>query len=594
MAIGKLYGVSAGPGNPELLTLRAAHVLEEVDCVAAPDIGGSARAALHIIEEYIQGKELVDCASPMTNDQHRTAQAYDAVADKLAALLDAGKSVAFVTLGDASVYSTWSYVNERMIARGYDVEVIPGVTSFCAAAAALREPLCERDEQLLVAPVSTGDVDAALDVPGTKVFMKSGKRLGELQQKLRGRGIAGRAMAVANCGLDGEQIVPDLDAAEELPSGMCVTIVKGDTAWSQPIESKLCDEPAIQELAWRIAPADEEARQAAVDKWNNVAKPIGSLGVLEEDIVRIAALTGSPDVSLDKRMVVVLCADNGVVAQGVSQSGPDVTTAVAVNVSKGVSSVCKMAHAVGVDAVAVDMGMLDPPDAPGVIDHSVSRGTGDISYGPAMTRDQAIQAIRSGVEVVADLKEKGYNIICSGEMSIGNTTTSSAMSAAFLNMPVEALTGRGAGLSDAGLQRKIAAIKRAIDVNHPDPTDALDVLAKLGGFDIAGMVGLFIGGAIYRIPIVIDGYISALAAYTAKRLVPECTCAMLASHVSAEPAAKFILAELGLKPAIQAGMRLGEGTGAVCLVPMLDSALALYNGTTFEATGIDAYEVNLR
>ena len=594
MTQGKLYGVSVGPGDPELLTLRAARILSEVDCVAAPDIGGSARAALHIIEDYIQGKELVDCTSPMTNDQRATGKAYDAVADQLAALLDAGKSVAFVTLGDASVYSTWSYVNERMIARGYDVEVVAGVTSFCAAAAKLRTPLCERSEQLLVSPVSTGDVNAALDVPGTKVFMKSGRRTGDLRETLRARGLAERSMLVANCGLEGEEVVPDLDVAGELPTSMSIVIVKDGGLANGPAEVREVEDPYIEELSWRIAPPDEDARQAAIDKWNNVAKPIGSLGVLETDVVRIAALVGTPDVSLKKRLVVVMCADNGVVAQGVSQSGPEVTTAVAVNVAKGVSSVCQMAHAVGIDAVAVDMGMLNPPDVEGVIDRSISQGTGDISYGPAMTRDQALRAIRAGVDLVGDFKAQGYEIICSGEMSIGNTTTSSAMSAAFLGLPVEALTGRGAGLSDAGLTRKVAAIKRALSVNEPDAGDALDVLAKLGGFDIAGMVGLFIGGAIHRVPVVIDGYISALAAYTAARLVPACTCSMLASHVSAEPAAKFLLKELGVEPAIQAGMRLGEGTGAVCLVPMLDAALALYDGTTFEATGIDAYEVDLR
>ena len=595
MEKGKLYGVSVGPGDPELLTLRAARILGEVDCIAAPDIGGSSRTALRIIEPYIQGKQLLDCVSPMTNDQRATGRAYDAVADQLSAVLDEGKSIAFVTLGDASVYSTWSYVNERMIARGYDVEVVAGVTSFCAAAAVLREPLCERSEQLLVSPVSTGNIQAALEAPGTKVFMKSGRKAGELRELLRERGMADRAMLVANCGLEGQEVVPDLDAVEDLPTSMSIVIVKDGDAGVGPASARELDDAYIQELNWRIAPPDEEAREASYIKWNNVAKPIGSLGVLEEDVMRIAALTGTADVDLGKRLVVVMCADNGVVAQGVSQSGPEVTTAVAANVSKGVSSVCTMAHAVGVEAVAVDMGMLEPPeDAERIIDRSISRGTGDISYGPAMTRDQALRAIRAGVDLVGDFKQQGYKIICSGEMSIGNTTTSSAMSAAFLGQPVEALTGRGAGLSDEGLKRKVAAIKRALAVNAPDATDALDVLSSLGGFDIAGMVGLFIGGAIHRVPIVIDGYISALAAYTAARLCPECTCAMLASHVSAEPAAKFLLKELGVKPAIQAGMRLGEGTGAVCLVPMLDATLALYNGTTFEATGIDNYEVDLR
>ena len=353
-------------------------------------------------------------------------------------------------------------------------------------------------------------------------------------------------------------------------------------------------EQLFRELASRIAPPDEAARKAAIDKWNNVAKPIGSLGVLEDDVVRIAALVGTADVAIGARVVVVLCADNGVVAQGVTQCGQDVTVAVAVNVAQGVSSVCKMAHAVGVDAVAVDMGMAEPCPVEGVVDCAVARGTADITQGPAMTRAQAVQAIQAGVDVVGDLRAQGYQLIASGEMGIGNTTTSSAMTAVLLGMPAEEVTGRGAGLSDEGLARKVAAIKRAIEVNAPDPADVLGVLASLGGFDIAGLVGLFIGGAIHRVPVIVDGYISALAAYTAKLLCPECTCAMLASHVSAEPAARTVMEQLGLSPVIQAGMRLGEGTGAVCLVPMLDAALALYDGTTFEATGIDAYEVDLK
>lgn len=339
---------------------------------------------------------------------------------------------------------------------------------------------------------------------------------------------------------------------------------------------------------------DAEALRAARDKWNAVAKPIGSLGELELMVEKIAGLTGSADVVIDKRAIIVLCADNGVVAQGVSQSESDITTVIAGSVARGISSVCKMAHTANIDAYSVDMGMLTPSDVPGVIDRSVARGTGDISLGPAMTREQAIQAIRTGIDLVGYFKERGYQILATGEMGIGNTTTSSAMTAAFTGRSVEDVTGRGAGLSDAGLVRKRDAIARALAVNEPNPDDALDVLSKLGGFDIAGLAGMFIGGAVHRIPIVIDGYISALAAYTAQRLCPGCTCAMLASHVSAEPAARKLLEELGVTAVIHAGMRLGEGTGAVCLIPLLDAALALYNGTTFDDTGIEAYEVDLK
>ena len=348
----------------------------------------------------------------------------------------------------------------------------------------------------------------------------------------------------------------------------------------------------LDEVSAGIEGLDEALLKAARDKWNAVAKPIGSLGELELMVEKIAGLTGTIDVDVSKRAVLVLCADNGVVAQGVSQSDSDITTVIAGSVARGVSSVCKMAHAVSTDAFSIDMGMKTPSDVPGVIDRCVARGTEDISEGPAMSRDQALEAILAGIDLVAHFKEQGYKILATGEMGIGNTTTSSAMAAAFLGLPVEEVTGRGAGLSDAGLQRKKAAIERALVVNQPNPDDALDVLSKLGGFDIAGLVGLFIGGAVHRVPIVIDGFISALAAYTAARLCPACTCAMLGSHVSAEPAAIMLLEAIGIEPVIRAGLRLGEGTGAVLLFPLLDAALALYNGTTFDATGIEAYEVN--
>ena len=347
----------------------------------------------------------------------------------------------------------------------------------------------------------------------------------------------------------------------------------------------------FDEVAGRIEPLDEGALKAARDKWNAVAKPIGSLGQLELMVEKIAGLTGSIDVDISKRAVMVLCADNGVVAQGVTQSEPEITTVIAGSVARGISSVCRMAQTVNADAVSVDMGMMTPSDVPGVIDRCIARGTGDISLGPAMSREQALTAIKIGVDLVAQMKADGYKILATGEMGIGNTTTSSAMAAAFLGLPVETVTGRGAGLSNAGLARKCAAIERALAVNEPDANDALDVLSKLGGFDIAGLVGLFIGGAVHRAPIVIDGFISALAAYTAARLCPACTCAMLPSHVSAEPAARMLFDELGIEPIIHAGLRLGEGTGAVLL---LDAALALYNGTTFDDTGIEAYEVDLK
>ena len=339
----------------------------------------------------------------------------------------------------------------------------------------------------------------------------------------------------------------------------------------------------------KIAQPDRAAEAAARAHWDGIAKPLNGLGHFEDMVVKIAALTGKPTVRVDKRAVVVLCADNGVVAEGVTQTDASVTATMAGQIRDHRSSVCLMSASAGADVFAVDMGMLKYVD--GVDGCHIADGTGNIAVGPAMTREDACRAIVYGMELVKGYAGQGYQLLATGEMGIGNTTTSSAVAAVLLNMPVETVTGRGAGLSDAGLQRKCDAIRRAMEVNQPDPTDALDVLAKLGGFDIAGMVGVFLGGALYRVPVLIDGLISSVSALIAARLCPNSRCAMLASHTSAEPAAAAILAELGLTAVLHAGMKLGEGTGAVCMMPLLDMALSVYhNSAAFTDTGIEQYQ----
>ena len=340
----------------------------------------------------------------------------------------------------------------------------------------------------------------------------------------------------------------------------------------------------------KILPPDEAAMREARDRWNGIAKPIGSLGLLEGAVTQIAGLTGSAKVRLGKRAVLVMCADNGVVAEGVTQTGQEVTALVAGNMVKHDSSVCCMAQVAHAEVYPIDMGMIAP--APGVRDEHILRGTGNIAVGPAMTREEAARAVEKGIELVGELKAKGYSIIATGEMGIGNTTTASAMLAAFLELEPALVTGRGAGLSDEGLRRKVNAIERALKVNRPDPADGLDVLGKVGGLDIAGMCGTFLGGAIHRIPVLVDGFISAVAALCALRIAPESRQAMLAAHVSAEPAARMVLEALDLKPLISAGLRLGEGTGAVAALPLLDMAMAVYDGmVTFDNIGMEAYEV---
>ena len=341
---------------------------------------------------------------------------------------------------------------------------------------------------------------------------------------------------------------------------------------------------------WRncLRRPDLGARSSAQRQWDSIAKPLGSLGALESLIMDIAALTGDSKVDISKRAVVVCCADNGVVAEGVTQTGQEVTARMAYEMTKMNTSVCKMAATAHADVIPVDMGMVCRVE--GVLDCHVMNGTDNIARRPAMTKEQALQAVSAGVDLVLKLKEAGYKLLVSGEMGIGNTTTSSALVSALLNLPPETVTGRGAGLSDAGLHRKIWAIERAITVNRPDPRDPLDVLSKLGGLDICGIAGLFIGGAIQGVPVIIDGFISAVAALIAQRLCPGAEISMIPSHCSGEPAAKRVLMVLNKIPIINAGMRLGEGTGGICLLPMLDMALAVYHGeSTFASVGIDAY-----
>lgn len=346
----------------------------------------------------------------------------------------------------------------------------------------------------------------------------------------------------------------------------------------------------LSEILSQITGPDEAARTACLARWDGLAKPLGSLGLLESSLARVAAVTGSPDITLDRRTLLVLCADNGVVAQGVTQCGSEVTASVARALAAGESTVCHMAKTARCQVVPVDMGMADFPSTPGVWDRRVRNGTADISQGPAMTRAECVRAIELGAELVRRCREEGASILATGEMGIGNTTTSSALAAVLLGKNPAEVTGRGAGLSDAGLVRKIAAIEQAIALNRPDPADPIDVLAKVGGLDIAGLCGVFLGGALYRVPVIIDGFISGTAALCAARLQPGAEFAMLPSHVSAEPVGGLMLEALGLTPLLTAGMRLGEGSGAVALLPLLDMALAVYqSGQTFGRLGIDAY-----
>ena len=320
---------------------------------------------------------------------------------------------------------------------------------------------------------------------------------------------------------------------------------------------------------------------------DSIAKPLNSLGLLEDVLVGLGA-AGCLKRSY-KKCVAVMCADNGVVEEGVTQTDSSITALVAKNMLSGISSVCTMAKCNGVDVFPIDVGMLT--EIAGVRVRKTQRGTGNIRKGPAMTNEQAVSAVLAGIDTVRELKDKGYDMIAAAEMGIGNTTTTSAVLSVMLDIKPESVTGRGAGLSDTGLANKINVIKDAISLNKPDRNDVLDVLARVGGFDIAGLVGMCVGGALFHLPIVLDGVISMVAALVAERLFPGTKEYLLPSHKGKEPAVELLMKELQMEPVIDGKMALGEGTGAVMLFALLDMALQLYEtGTTFSGMQISAYK----
>ena len=332
----------------------------------------------------------------------------------------------------------------------------------------------------------------------------------------------------------------------------------------------------LKEAMNSIKPASQALRQQAKQRWDQVAKPLGSLGVLEEDIIRIAAASGSLAVSLRPRAIVVMCGDNGVVKEGVTQTGQEVTAIVAGNMARGNSCVCLMARQAGADVIPVDVGMACRDAVPGVVNRKV---------------EETVRAMEAGADMAVELKERGYVLAGSGEMGIGNTTTSSALLSVLLNMDPELVTGRGAGLTTAGYNRKVQVIREGIRIRKPSGEDPVDALSKVGGLDLAALTGFYIGCAACGLPVVLDGLITGAAALAAVRISPDVKGYLLASHVSAEPAGAMVLDALGLKPAISAGMCLGEGTGAAALFPLLDMAAAVYTQmSSFDDIHVDAYE----
>ena len=336
-----------------------------------------------------------------------------------------------------------------------------------------------------------------------------------------------------------------------------------------------------------ISPLDADAMRAAEARQLQLTKPPKALGRLETLSIQLAGIQGKEQPVIEDKAIAVMAADHGVVAEGVSAFPAEVTPAMVVNMVHGGAAINVIGRHVGARVVVTDLGVnADLGDAD-IRHDKIRMGTANMAHGPAMTRDEAVRAIESGIRLVEEELEKGLDIICTGEVGIGNTTAASAVISVLSGEAAARVTGRGTGITQEALIGKVTTIEKAIAVNQPDRLDPVDVLAKVGGLDIAGMTGVFLGGAAHRVPVVMDGFISAAAALAAVRLCHECVDYVLPSHVSIEVGHQVVLEELGLVPLFDLQMRLGEGTGAALSMSIIEaSARILSEMATFESAGV--------
>jgi nicotinate-nucleotide--dimethylbenzimidazole phosphoribosyltransferase len=337
-----------------------------------------------------------------------------------------------------------------------------------------------------------------------------------------------------------------------------------------------------------IPPLFTDVQEAARIRQSMLTKPAGSLGQLEDLSIQLAAITGQLRPSLVNKAVIVMAGDHGVAAEGVSAFPSEVTPQMVLNFLHGGAAISVLARQASARVVVVDMGVAsDIAPLPGLHIHKIARATQNMAVGAAMTRPQAEEAIRVGLQLVEQESTQGLDLVATGDMGIGNTTPSSAIVAAITKRPVAEVTGRGTGVDDAGLAHKIQIIERAMAVNQPDPNDALDVVSKVGGFEIAGLAGVIIGAAARRVPVVIDGFISGAAALIAAGLVPEVRPYLIAAHQSVEIGHQAILKHLGLRPLLNLNLRLGEGTGAALAFHLVEAAVRILNEmATFAEAGV--------
>jgi nicotinate-nucleotide--dimethylbenzimidazole phosphoribosyltransferase len=343
----------------------------------------------------------------------------------------------------------------------------------------------------------------------------------------------------------------------------------------------------IRSTMQHIAPLDAAAMQAARERQDTLTKPLGSLGRLEALSVQLAGIQrrARPDVS--SKAIFVIAGDHGCVAEGVSAYPQEVTPQMVLNFARGGAAINVLARHVGARVIVVDIGVAGDCAAENVITRKVARGTRNMAVGPAMSADEARRCVEIGIEILESELARGLDLAGTGDMGIGNTTPSAAIIAAFTGSSPADVTGRGTGLDDVRLHHKISVIQRALDVNRPDPTDPWDVLAKVGGFEIGGLVGVMLAAAAHRIPAVVDGVISGAAAMLATHLCPQVRDYLIAGHLSVEPGHRAALEHMKLEPVLDLGMRLGEGTGGALAMSIVDAAAKTLNEmATFASAGV--------
>ena len=335
----------------------------------------------------------------------------------------------------------------------------------------------------------------------------------------------------------------------------------------------------LESTIGRIAARDAGAEARAREHLEKLAMPHWALGRLMDLAVDLAGITGREKPSVAKRIVAIAAGDHGVVAEGVTNYPQSITEMMMMDFLSGGAGINALAGVSGTDIVLADFGVKNVPPAVAAwerfVDLSVGRGTDDFAIGPAMTRGQAVQSVENGIALANELIDAGYEVIGLGELGIGNTTPSAAIISCVTGNDPKVVTGRGTGLSDEQLAHKAEVVARGLTVNRPDPADGLDVLAKVGGFEIGGMAGICLGAAARRVPVIVDGLITSAGALVADAICPLARESMVASHLSAEPGHRFALAHLGLKPYLDLGLRLGEGTGAALMMSLVASAAAI-------------------